>query len=142
MNSSVTLTQRDMREECCAAQKNHVDIVKKLVLNYKCEVMAKNINGSTSQVMAADKDGDTPVHIAAMGGSLSTVCTLIDEFKCDPNKKGFEGKIPLHYAAQRNHVDIVRKLVRHFVIVWLEIEMVALLFTLLHWKGHCLQCAH
>ena len=34
--------------------------------------------------------GNTPLHIAALEGSLSTVCTLIDEFKCDHNRKGFE----------------------------------------------------
>ena len=33
------------------------------------------------------------------------------EFKCDPNTKGFEGRIPLHHAAYQGHVDIVRKLV-------------------------------
>ena len=62
--------------------------------------------------MTKDDNDDTPLHIAALGGSLSTVCTLIDELKCDPNTKGFEGRIPLHYAAQMGHVDIIRKLVQ------------------------------
>ena len=82
-----------------AAQKGHVDIVRKLVLHYRCDVMARN------------KYGSTPLHYAVLGGSLSTVRTLIDEFKCDPNTKAFKGKIPLHCAAQMGHVDIVWKLV-------------------------------
>ena len=67
-----------------------------------------------SDVMAKDDDGNTPLHIAALGGSLSTVCTLIDEFKCDPNTKGFYGRTPLHQAAANGHIDIIRKLVRDY----------------------------
>ena len=58
-------------------------------------------------VLSRDKDGDTPLHDAALGGSLSVVCTLIDEFKCDPNTKGFEGRVPLHHAAYKGHVEIL-----------------------------------
>ena len=61
--------------------------------------------------MAKDEHGDTPLHLAALGGSLSTVCTLIDEFKCDPSTKGLNGRIPLHLAAHTGHIDIIRKLV-------------------------------
>ena len=64
--------------------------------------------------MAKDNNGDTPLHRAALGGSLSAVCTLIDESKCDPNTKGFKSRIPLHYAANNGHVEIVRKLVRDY----------------------------
>ena len=42
------------------------------------------------------------------------MCTLIDEFKCDPNTKGSKGRIPLHYAAQNGHVDLVKKLVHDY----------------------------
>ena len=42
--------------------------------------------------MTKNKIGSTPLHLAALEGSLSAVCTSIDEFKCDPNTKGFEGK--------------------------------------------------
>ena len=64
--------------------------------------------------MAKENSGDTPLHLAAWGESLSAVCTLIDEFKCDPNTKGFVGRIPLHFAATKGHVEIVRKLVREY----------------------------
>ena len=50
-----------------------------------------------------DGGSNTPLHLAALEGSLSTVCTLIDEFKCDPNTKVFKGRIPLHHAAQYWH---------------------------------------
>ena len=39
------------------------------------------------------------------------MCTLIDEFKCDPNTRGFNGRTPVHQAANKCHIDIVRKLV-------------------------------
>ena len=39
------------------------------------------------------------------------MCTLIDEFKCDPNTKGWKSRLPLHYAALNGHKDIVWKLV-------------------------------
>ena len=42
------------------------------------------------------------------------MCTLIDEFKCDPNTKGCKGRIPLHSAVEKGYVDIVRKLVRNY----------------------------
>ena len=40
------------------------------------------------------QDSKNPLHIAVLEGSLTTVCTLIDEFKCDPNTKGLKGRIP------------------------------------------------
>ena len=64
--------------------------------------------------MAEDDDGDTPLHIAALGGSLTAVCTLVDEFKCDPNTQGLKGIIPLHCAARKSHINIIRKFVRDF----------------------------
>ena len=39
------------------------------------------------------------------------MCTLIDEFKCDPNTMGSQGRTPVHQAAKKGHIDIVRKLV-------------------------------
>ncbi|KAL5474710.1 hypothetical protein EMCRGX_G026695 [Ephydatia muelleri] len=67
-----------------------------------------------------DGGSNTPLHLAALEGSLSTVCTLIDEFKCDPNTKEFKGRTPLHHAAQYWHHQeygfdvMVRKLVRDY----------------------------
>ena len=82
-----------------AAHNGHLDIIRKLVCDHRCDIIAK------------DDDGDTPLHLAALGGSLSTLCTLIDEFKCDPSTKKSKGRIILHYVAQNGHVDFVRKLV-------------------------------
>ena len=85
---------------CCSTFRAHTtsDIIRR----YGCDVMVTDYNG------------DTPLHNAALGGSLFVVCTLIDEFKCDPNTKGWKGRIPLHCAAENSHVDIVRKLVHDY----------------------------
>ena len=61
--------------------------------------------------MAEDDNGDTRLHIAALGVSLSTVCIPME---CDPNTKEFNGRILLHYAAHGGHIEIVRKLVRDY----------------------------
>ena len=66
-------------------------------------------------IMAKDNSGDTPLHRAALGGSLSTVCTLIEEFKCDPNTMGFRGRSSVHHAAESGHIDVVRKLVHDYI---------------------------
>ena len=42
------------------------------------------------------------------------MCTLIDEFIYNPYTKGFNGIIPVHQAAYKGHIDIVRKLVRDY----------------------------
>ena len=48
-----------------AAHNGHLDIIRKLVCDHRCDIIAK------------DDDGDTPLHLAALGGSLSTLCTLM-----------------------------------------------------------------
>ena len=85
-----------------AVDKGHIDIVRKLVCDYGCDVMAR------------DSDGDTPLHLAARNGSLSAVCMLIDEFKCDRNAKGWKGRTPVHQAALNGHTDTVLKLVHDY----------------------------
>ena len=49
------------------------------------------------------------------------VILLIDEFKCDPNTKGFKSRIPLHHAAHNGYIEIIRKFVQKYrcnVILW------------------------
>ena len=87
---------------CILLLKRAILIVRKLVHNYRCDVMAK------------DDNGNTPLHLAALGGSLSTVCKLIDEFKCDPNTKGFQGRTPLHHAADKGYIEIIRTLIHEY----------------------------
>ena len=76
-------------------------------------------------------------------GRSPILCTLIDEFKCNPNTKGSKGRTILHYAAQNGHVDIVRKLVREYGSVAMAKDdngdTPLYLATL---GGHCPQCVH
>ena len=85
---------------CC--RNGHIDIVRKLVHDYGCDIFAK------------DNNGDTPLNRAALGGSLSAVCTLIDEFKYDPNTKGSKGRTPVHQAVMKGHIDVVRMLIHDY----------------------------
>ena len=49
-----------------------------------------------ADVKARDKQNNTPLHMAAMGGCATTINRLIKEFGCNANTKGFEGRTILH----------------------------------------------
>ena len=82
-----------------ACDGGHLDVVRKLVSEHGCDVMAR------------DSDGDTPLNIAALSGREEVVRELITKFGCSPHIKGEYGRTPLHNACGGGHLDVVRKLV-------------------------------
>ncbi|KAL1546519.1 ankyrin repeat-containing protein BDA1-like [Salvia divinorum] len=68
---------------------------------------------------AALRDGDTPLHIACIGGHLEFVremLLLAPEFASELNRDGLS---PLHIASARGDVEIVRELLKLGSHVWL-----------------------
>ena len=60
---------------------------------------------------AKDSVGQTPLHYAAVGGSLPVVQYLITEQHCDPATPGPNNTTPLHYACIGGHMNIVQYLI-------------------------------
>ena len=58
-----------------------------------------------------DSVGRTPLHYAAVGGSLPVVQYLITEQHCDPATPGVNNTTPLHYACIGGHKNIVQYLI-------------------------------
>jgi hypothetical protein len=61
---------------------------------------------------AKNKDGKTPLHVAAIRGSVD-VARLLLQYGVDPNVQDERGRTPLHVAAIRGRVDVVRFLLEH-----------------------------
>ncbi|KAH0560697.1 hypothetical protein KQX54_007126 [Cotesia glomerata] len=63
-----------------------------------------------------DKDGTTPLILAAAGGHIEAVTELLQQ-GADPNAKRLTGTTSLFFAAQGGFVDIVTLLIEHGAIV-------------------------
>ena len=48
------------------------------------------------------------LHLAASHGWVDIVIDLVTKYKCDTNCKDTRGCTPLHYAARKNHLEVVR----------------------------------
>ncbi|KAK6455670.1 ankyrin repeat-containing domain protein [Scheffersomyces xylosifermentans] len=77
-----------------AISKNHYDLVKKLIIDYKCSCRIK------------DKKGFTPLHRAASIGSQPIVKLLVEKGKVNVNAKDNEGWTSLHHALAEGHGDV------------------------------------
>ena len=60
-----------------------------------------------------DKDGNTPLHKAAIDGDLKECKLIINhiEHKNPSNKFGYPGITPLHYAAKNGHFDVCKLII-------------------------------
>ena len=85
--------------------------------------------------MAKDNEGDTPLHLAATEGPFSVLCTLIDEFKCNPNTKDPRAEPYCIMLLKMVMLTLSGSLyVNVEVLPWLKMIMVTLLSTLLPWE--------
>ena len=62
-------------------------------------------------------DQHTPLHIAAMGGHMDVVLTLL-HFKADVSARDVEGASALHWAAQGGHAALIPPLLRAAVLIF------------------------
>ena len=75
---------------------------------------------------ARNNQNDSPLHIAARCGHTNVVKALIDDFNCNPNETGFEGRTILHEACLNGHVELAETLIVGF-------GLSTLLSTMLPW---------
>ena len=73
-----------------ACMKNDVASAKRLVQKRGCDPAQK------------DKQGNTPLSVAALSGSLDILMYLIEKRKCSPGCPGQWGRSLLHNACQKN----------------------------------------
>ena len=64
-------------------------------------------------INAQNKEGDTPLHIAAGWNKTAEVSKLLLYRECNPNTQNKEGDTPLHLAASSNKPAVVSKLLAH-----------------------------
>ena len=82
-----------------ACYNGHLDVIRYLVTECKCDPMCKSNNGST------------PLHSACYNGHLDVIRYLVTECKCDPMCKSNNGSTPLHSACYNGHLDVIRYLI-------------------------------
>jgi ankyrin repeat protein len=68
--------------------------------------MARLLVDSGADIDKADKDGDTPLHVASQQGHKEVVKALLD-LGADATLARIEGITPLQTAKEYNHLEIV-----------------------------------
>lgn len=64
------------------------------------------IEKQKADINKPDRDGNTPLHLAAMNNSILVVNTLL-EMNCQPNESNVQGETPLSIALKMEFYDIV-----------------------------------
>ena len=110
-----------------AVRKNHIDIVKFILLNFTCNVNIPNKkgefllhiactanslemikilieSGASSKCNDQTKDGDSPLHIASRIGATDIVKYLVEACDCKPSMtlRNSEGRLPVDYACKHS----------------------------------------
>ena len=78
-----------------ACQGGHKNIVQYLITDLRCELRARDCNGSLA------------LHIACGNGHLELTNYLITEQDCDVTAQDYNGWTPLDYAYSNGHTNIV-----------------------------------
>ena len=73
----------------------------------RVEELLKEVNVNT-----VDKDGKTPLCVAAWNGQLDVAKLLLKSVGIDVNKSDMVGRTPLHLASHRGHDGIVNALLK------------------------------
>ena len=73
----------------------------------RVEELLKEVNVNT-----VDRDGKTPLCVAAWNGHLNVVKLLLKNIRTDVNKSDMVGRTPLHLASHRGHGEIVETLLK------------------------------
>jgi serine/threonine protein kinase len=83
----------------CAAEYGHFSMVKHLFIKYNCDLRVK------------DKDDETLLHRAAVGGNIELVHWLVQEHGLDVHECAKDGWTALHYASRYGHLHLVGELI-------------------------------
>ncbi|MCG8340790.1 MAG: ankyrin repeat domain-containing protein, partial [Cytophagales bacterium] len=75
------------------------------------EAVDEIINEDSNSVAQKDKEGNTPLHVAAAGGQEAIVKKLIEE-KADVNAINNKGQTPPYKAIEQGHEEIVKLLIK------------------------------
>ena len=80
----------------------NIDVVKYLINECNCDIMV------------TDKDGWTPLHVAARWCTAEVIECFLSTGNCDPLAKNNEGRTPLQIAKRRQDSDIVIAIFKKF----------------------------
>ena len=72
-----------------------------------CEVVRFLVRNCEVDINSKDKDGNTPLLVAAECGHLSVIEYWI-EHGCDPLHRNNNGDTAVHLAAKNNHLSVVK----------------------------------
>ena len=61
-----------------------------------------------------DNRGNQPIHIAALSGCTDVITTLIFDYCCDPETRGFKNRTLLHQAFSAGHIATAKALIDLF----------------------------
>ncbi|XP_030764080.1 ankyrin repeat domain-containing protein 29-like, partial [Sitophilus oryzae] len=81
-------------------------------LNGNLPLLTRILDSGKVHVDSRDKDGTTPLILAAANGHFDCIRELLDQ-GADPNIKRITGTTPLFFAAQGGYLDIVQFLLEN-----------------------------
>jgi ankyrin repeat protein len=93
----------------------------------------KMLSTKSKNLNAQNKDGETPLYLAAERGLAESALMLL-EYGADPNTPNKEGIVPLFLAARGGHLELVRGLLKNKAAV--NFQGAQQNIAPLHWAAH------